>query len=676
MDKTHLLPFLDSLIEDHIKENQESLRGPKGPRGLSGNDFDIASHEDSLKEFVLNSLKKLSESQDFKDKFTGPKGEDFNFENNVEEIEEIIQRNMPKKAYVSESQLSQIKGEKGDKGDKGEQGEQGEKGEKGDRGPKGLDGQDFVFDNYKEEFENIAKSVAIKNIADLSERDIDLLRGPEGKKGDRGEGFDFDSNRREIELIIQNVVDMYKERLKLHFSDLTEEEKESLKGERGEKGLRGPRGFDFSLDEAFPRIQEEVACHLIENKELYKLRFSDLSASEVESLKLKFPDLSPDEVLSLKGPRGQRGPKGSQGEQGEKGDKGEQGDMGAMGPRGPIGPKGFKGDRGLAGLDGVKGEDGKDAPIVTSIDVDQYKDEFTLIFNFNDGSKIETPRVFLPKGGTVYYSPSFSGGGGGGGGTGGGTTVYEGEGIPDPDLGEVGDLYFDKLLHYIYGPKTEDGWGEPLKTTLSIGISENGILISDEARNLDFAGNVEVTLLPSAMSDWDTLSEVDQLTQVSPKRVRIEVRSSTRLYSVPIATGVAVWELVYFDNGEYKKGLASDGLTGMVTRIDPANGVGDVQLFLGNIAYSVNPIPEGSKVYASNTVAGGLTHVAPVEGEYEFYLGMYENGHLLFGKQDPKIVINGIRIGQNWRAVEDANGDLVFEKLIAGVWTPKDTIVG
>lgn len=676
MDKVHLLALLDSLVEDHFKENIETLRGPKGSRGISGNDFQIESHEESLKSFIHSALYKLSVTDEFKEKFTGPKGESFDFENHVEEIESIIQRNLPKKLHITEAQLSSIKGEQGERGERGEKGEQGEKGEKGDRGLRGQDGKDFDFEENKEALIEIAKTVAIQNVSDLSAEDIDLLRGPKGDKGERGQGFDFDANRREIELIIQNVVDMYRDRLKLHFTDLTEEEKESLKGEMGPRGLRGPRGHDFSLDEAFPRIQEEVACHLIENKDLYKLRFSDLTAKEIEDIKLKFSDLTPDEVIAITGKRGPRGLKGLQGEQGEKGETGDKGDMGAMGPRGPIGPKGFKGDRGTDGFDGRDGVDGKDAPEIVSVDVEEYKDGFVLIFGLSDGSKVESTRIKLPKGDTIYYYPAGIGSGGGGGSGSGGTTVFAGEGQPDPDLGEIGDVYFDKLLNTIYGPKTEDGWGEPLRTRAEIGVSEDNVQISDEVRNIDFTGNVDVSLMLGNMSDWDTLSDVDPLHSLTTKRIRVWVRSSTSLYNVPLHPSVNPWNVVYFNGTLYDQALASDGPTGIVTRVDAENGVGDIQLFEGSVPYSVLPLNNGDVLYASNSIRGAVTTNAPTLGQYEVEIGTFENGYLLFNKRKPKIVSEGLSISPNWRAVEDLNGDLVFEKLISGVWTPKETILG
>ena len=123
-----------------------------------------------------------------------------------------------------------LKGDKGDKGDPGEQGLQGLKGDKGDKGDPGI-------------------------------------QGPKGDKGDKG----ADGT--------------------MTFADLTEDQKESL---RGPQGLQGPKGD--------------------------------------------------------KGDTGAQGPKGIQGERGAKGDKGDTGAQGIQGIQGEQGPKGDKGDQGNDGF--------------------------------------------------------------------------------------------------------------------------------------------------------------------------------------------------------------------------------------------------------------------------------------------------------------------------------------
>jgi hypothetical protein len=43
-----------------------------------------------------------------------------------------------------------------------------------------------------------------------------------------------------------------------------------------------------------------------------------------------------------------------------------------------------------------------------------------------------------------------------------GATIHAGEGAPDEELGVVGDYYLDLLSGDLYGPKTEDGWGDSI----------------------------------------------------------------------------------------------------------------------------------------------------------------------------------------------------------------------
>ncbi|MCC5942352.1 MAG: hypothetical protein JJU37_12505 [Balneolaceae bacterium] len=43
-----------------------------------------------------------------------------------------------------------------------------------------------------------------------------------------------------------------------------------------------------------------------------------------------------------------------------------------------------------------------------------------------------------------------------------GSQIYAGDGAPANSLGEIGDYYLDRENFHLYGPKTESGWGEPL----------------------------------------------------------------------------------------------------------------------------------------------------------------------------------------------------------------------
>jgi hypothetical protein len=44
-----------------------------------------------------------------------------------------------------------------------------------------------------------------------------------------------------------------------------------------------------------------------------------------------------------------------------------------------------------------------------------------------------------------------------------GSKIYSGVTAPDPEIGAIGDYWFDKVTKQMYGPKSqEDGWGVPI----------------------------------------------------------------------------------------------------------------------------------------------------------------------------------------------------------------------
>lgn len=99
----------------------------------------------------------------------------------------------------------------------------------------------------------------------------------------------------------------------LTFDDLTEEQKESIRGEKGETGERGE-----------------------------------------------------------KGDAGEQGPEGTRGEKGEKGDKGDTGEKGEKGDAGETGERGEKGEKGDPGEKGEKGDKGEQGPSGASEALEHY----------------------------------------------------------------------------------------------------------------------------------------------------------------------------------------------------------------------------------------------------------------------------------------------------------------
>ena len=305
--------------------------------------------------------------------------------------------------------------------------QRGPRGPRGHVGPQGDPGKDFDISEHEETIRAWAKEFALK-FDDLTEEQKESLRGEKGSRGERGrdgrdgKDFSFDESLPEISKAISETIHALSDSLKLKFSDLTEEEVSSLRGPRGKDGRPG-RDFDFEEHrEFFDGLKLKFSDLSSEEIGKLKLHFKDLTEEERGELKLKFSDLSDEEKSLLRGPRGQRGKAGRDGSQGEKGE------MGPRGVRGLPGPVGAPGRPGLPGLDGVNGRDGVNAPVVTSISVNQKRDSFTLVFHYSDGTEIESDPVDMPKNiketGVIGGGVSSSGGGGGSQGA-DGKSAYE-----------------------------------------------------------------------------------------------------------------------------------------------------------------------------------------------------------------------------------------------------------
>ena len=120
------------------------------------------------------------------------------------------------------------------------------------------------------------------------------------------------------------------------------------------------------------------------------------------------------------------GAKGDQGEQGEKGDKGEQGEKGDKGDQGEQGEKGSDGKDGVNGSDGKNGQHGKSA---YELYVEKYgyvgseeewlddlvngrlgmRETYTVTFDSNGGSEVESQEVLDGKRAYKPYAPSRTG---------------------------------------------------------------------------------------------------------------------------------------------------------------------------------------------------------------------------------------------------------------------------
>lgn len=137
----------------------------------------------------------------------------------------------------------------------------------------------------------------------------------------------------------------------------------------------GYSAYEIAVQNGYVGTEEEWVASL-KGKD-GTVSFEALTEEQRQSLKgdkgdpFTYSDFTPEQLEALKGPKGDRGEVGPQGEAGPKGDRGEAGPagpQGEVGPQGEIGPKGErgpqgpKGDKGDTGPKGDKGDQGPIGP--------------------------------------------------------------------------------------------------------------------------------------------------------------------------------------------------------------------------------------------------------------------------------------------------------------------------
>ena len=375
MNNKAVLALVTSLLDEELDKLQ-FIEGPKGPRGLKGKDgkdFIFEEHEEKIKDIIKNYDSSLLLSN--KELIKGDKGKDFIFEEHEESIRSIITNFISEIKYDLKLKYSDLSSED----------LENLKGERGPRGQKGSAGKDFSFEENEEKIKTILSSFieSIKNdlklkYSDLTENEIENLKGERGQKGSAGKDFSFEENEEKISLILKSYVDEIKDNLKLKYQDL----------EIGDKKELSFKFDDFTEEQLNSLKLKFNDLTELDKKEL-SFKFDDFTEEQLNSLKLKFDDLTESERNLIKGPRGQRGKIGPQGEQGLQGEKGDPG----LSVRGPIGPAGLQGPAGLAG---AEGKAGKDAPVIENVKVLEKNHSISFNFEFNDGSEINTNEVKLP----------------------------------------------------------------------------------------------------------------------------------------------------------------------------------------------------------------------------------------------------------------------------------------
>jgi len=327
---------------------------------------------------------------------------------------------------------------------------------RGPRGRDGLDGRGFIWEDHEAVIRDMIKDSALK-FSDLTIQQMEDLRGRPGRdgkdgvKGRDGNDFSFQEHSDKIQSIINSEILGLLPSLKLKFSDLSLDDVESLRGPRGQRGKPG-KDFIFEEHAEFFKSLKMTFSDLTETElDSLKLKFSHLTEKELDSLKLKFESLTEEDRESLGGPRGQRGKPGRDGISGENGKDGKT-------LRGPVGPIGITGNQGRPGIDGEDGEDGEDAPLIEDIRILEYRDnDISLRVVFNNGTSIETNKISLPKSGPIVQNLfAISGGMGSGGGFGA---------FNNFSCGKVSEIDFDgfNLINCCHLPIGVDG------TSLNLG---------------------------------------------------------------------------------------------------------------------------------------------------------------------------------------------------------------
>ena len=146
------------------------------------------------------------------------------------------------------------------------------------------------------------------------------------------------------------------------FDELTEDQKEMLrgpKGDKGEKGDTGPQGPKGDKGD-----KGDTGAPGADGAKGEKGDKGDTGAQGAQGIPGEQGIQGPTGATGPQGPKGDKGDTGAKGDKGDKGDTGEQGPQGIQGEQGPkgdtgaTGPQGPKGDTGPQGIQGVQGPKG------------------------------------------------------------------------------------------------------------------------------------------------------------------------------------------------------------------------------------------------------------------------------------------------------------------------------
>jgi hypothetical protein len=335
------------------------------------------------------------------------------------------------------------------------------------------------------------------------------------QKGSRGtDGRDFVWTEHEDEIFQR--IDLNK----LTFSSLSDEEKLSLRGPRGLRGQKGKSGRDGVDGESF--IWKEHESSIFNRIDSNKLKFSDLSDEEKESIK------GDRGSRGQRGKSGSNGL--SAFEIWLKENNGEEKDfikslVGKTGTPGLQGVQGFNGRNGINGINGSDGVDGEDAAYVIDIQLKDNRGGFYFVFFYSDGTRFETKTVQKPAIESIIQNTYIKTGGSGGGAS--VLEVYKDSILAglSKSLNFVGDnIVVD------YDTLTEQSTISVLENDTCIPVSDEGSEITDCLKSIDFCGEGVVVTSSTFMSDWATLSEVTTLAgyeAVNPGATKVTINGQS-----------------------------------------------------------------------------------------------------------------------------------------------------
>lgn len=165
------------------------------------------------------------------------------------------------------------------------------------------------------------------------------------------------------------------------------------------------------------------------------------------------------------------------------------------------GPTGSEGSEGPEGPEGPVGPAGEDGSMMYAGEGEPDSETGDLGDFYLDQ---ETGELYGPKDEDGWGDPGIVLMGEDGADGEDGSQIYSGEGAPDEDLGEEGDYYLDRDNHDLYGPKTSSGWGSPLNLK---GADGNANVTRYIYPGHDFEADYQVTFLIGGLESEQEMRE-------------------------------------------------------------------------------------------------------------------------------------------------------------------------